>query len=328
MTGRAGFLDDVGGLRELARRQAGVVSRRQLGALGVTAGHIEHQVRACRWRRTSRDVVVLHRGPLSRRSRLWVAVLGAPPGAVVGAWSALELHGLEGWGREQVHVVLSRGQRAYRHPWLVVHESRRLTDDDRDVVGGLPVHTVARAAVDAAAWQPSARTAAGLLAAVVQQRRATPDDLFAVVDRAGRVRHRQVMRWALADIGGGAQSLAEIDFARLCRDGGLPEPTRQQVRRDARGRRRFLDVEWRGRDGRRLVVEIDGVGHLERTRWYDDLLRDAELGSDGRTVRLRLPAMAARLEPDRVLAIVERHLDGLGLLGPVSARRPSGVVRR
>ena len=105
----------------------------------------------------------------------------------------------------------------------------------------------------------------------------------------GSVRHRATMRRALADIAGGADSLAEIDFARLCRSVGLPEPSRQVRRRDASGRWRYLDVEWRMPRGR-LVVEIDGIGHMERERWYDDLLRDAEIGTDRRTVRLRLPA--------------------------------------
>src|SRR5690606_4825913 len=207
-----------------------------------------------------------------------------------------------------IHLVVARGSTPVRHPWLVVHESRRLCDEDVASVDGLAVHRAARAAVDAAAWQRSWRTAAGLMAAVVQQRLATTDELFAVLDSVGRVRHRKVMRLALADVVGGADSLAEIDFARLCRDAGLPEPSRQAVRTDAAGRRRFLDVEWRLPGGRKFVVEIDGVGHMERERWYDDLLRDAEIGADAATVRVRLPAMAARYEPERVLAVVRRHL--------------------
>ncbi|MCB7137157.1 endonuclease domain-containing protein [Cellulosimicrobium marinum] len=312
MSGGAGFLDTVAGLRDVAARQCGVVARSQLTRLGVTSDAVDHQVRARRWRRTSRDVVVLHRGPLTRAARCWVAVLGAPAGAALGAWTALELRGLTGWDREPLHVVIARGQRADRHPWLVVHESRRPATGDVGVVAGLPVHDVARAAVDAAAWQPSWRTASGLVAAVVQQRLATPAVLLAKLDEVGAVRHRATVRLALADIAGGADSLAEIDFARLCRRAGLPEPARQSRRRDSTGRWRYLDVEWRAR-GRRLVVEVDGVGHLESRRWYDDLLRDAELGADTRTVRLRLPAMAARREPERVLAVVHRHLADLML---------------
>ncbi|WP_251150377.1 endonuclease domain-containing protein [Cellulosimicrobium sp. Marseille-Q4280] len=314
MSGRASFLDDVTGLRGLASRQHGVVARAQLTLLGVTCDEIAHQERARRWRRVSRDVLVLHRGPLVREARLWAAVLGAPPDAAIGAWTALALHGLTGWDRAPVHLVIARGQRADRAPWLVVHESRRPATADVGDLDGLPVHVVERAAVDAAAWQPSWRTAAGLMAAVVQQRLTTPGALLEKLDEVGAVRHRRTMRHALGDVAGGTDSLAEIDFARLCRRAGLPEPVRQSRRRDASGRWRFLDVEWRLPGGRRLVVEIDGVGHIDRRRWYDDLLRDAELGGgDARTVRLRLPAMAARREPERVLAIVRHHLARLAL---------------
>jgi len=308
MTGSRDVYMKVPVLREIIRRQHGVVTRTQLAALGVGHHEVACHLAALRWRALSEQVIVTHRGPLHRAGRRWAAVLGAPRGSVIGSWSALEVDGLQGWHREPIHLVVPRGAYPDRHPWLVVHESRRLRDEDVVDAGGLPVHSVARAAVDAAAWQRSWRTAAGLMAAVVQQRLVTTDDLFAMLDTVGKVRHRKVMRLALADVVGGADSLAEIDFARLCRDGGLPEPHRQAVRVDARGRRRFLDVEWRLPGGRRFVVEIDGVGHLERDRWYDDLLRDAEIGADAATVRVRLPAMAARYEPDRVLAVVRHHL--------------------
>ncbi len=300
--------ETVPGLVGLIRRQHRVVTRAQLAALDVGRDEVACHLRALRWRELSPTVVVTHRGPLTCEAQRWAAVLGSPARSVIGAWTALEVHGITGWYRESVHLVVPRGAEPDRHRWLTVHESRRLRDDHVVEAAGLPVHTVARAAVDAAAWQRSWRTASGLMAAVVQQRSATTDDLFTMLDEVGRVRHRKVMRLALADVVGGADSLAEIDLARLCRAAGLPEPTRQAVRRDARGRRRFLDVEWLLAGGRRFVVEVDGVGHMERDRWYDDLLRDAEIGADARTVRIRLPAMAARYEPGRVVAIVRRHL--------------------
>lgn len=308
MTGSARLYSAVPGLGALVRRQHGVVTRSQLAELGLTWAHVDRHLSSLRWRTLSEQVVVCHRGPLTRRAGHWAAVLSTPGRSVLGAWTALELHGIRGWHRDPIHVVVDRGARPERFAWLVVHESRRLTDDHVVQLGGLPVHTVAHAAVDAAAWQPSWRTAAGLMAAVVQQDLTSVDHLHGVLDVVGRVRHRQVMRHALADIAGGADSLAEIDFGRLCRRAGLPTPSRQEVRLDSRGRRRYLDVEWRLPAGRRLVVEVDGVGHMERDRWYDDLLRDAELGRDARTISIRIPAMAARKEPERVLAIVRRHL--------------------
>lgn len=308
MTGTTTVYTTTPGLAALLRRQHQLVTRAQLAALGVDAGHVAHHLRALRWRCLSSTVLVTHRGPLSRAAQQWAALLGAPAGSVIGAWTALEQHGITGWSRDPIHLVVTRGAVPDRYPWLTVHESRRMCDEHVVRVAGLPVHCVARAAVDAAAWQRSWRTAAGLMAAVVQQRLTTPDELFAMLDAVGHVRHRKVMRQALADVVGGADSLAEIDLARLCRAADLPEPARQVVRTDAWGRRRFLDVEWVLPGGRRFVVEVDGVGHMERDRWYDDLLRDAEIGADTRTVRVRLPAMAARYEPERVVAIVRRHL--------------------
>jgi hypothetical protein len=254
------------------------------------------------------DVVVLHRGPLLREAELWVAVLDAQPPVALGSWTGLAKHGLRGWDRPGTHIVVSRGAKTRRIPGVVVHESRRPAPEEIVHVDRLPVHTVERCAVDAAAWQSSPRTAVGLLAAVVQQRRTTPERLWEQLERVGKVRFRELMRRSVADIRGGSDALSEIDFVRLCRRGGLPEPRRQERRRDSRGKHRFLDAEWELGDGRRLVVEIDGVGHMDATRWYDDLLRDAELDTGDGTIRLRLPAAAARTEPDRVLSILTRHL--------------------
>jgi hypothetical protein len=45
------------------------------------------------------------------------------------------------------------------------------------------------------------------------------------------------------------------------------------------------------------------------SRWYDDALRDAELASvEVGTVRFRIPAMAVRAEPERLVAILRSLL--------------------
>lgn len=308
MTGRARALTTVPSLAALSRRQARVVTRTQLTHLGVSSDHVARQVAAERWQLAAPDVVVLHNGPVVGRTLLWAATLAAGPTAALCSWTTLELVGLIGWARPGVHVVVPRGARPHRLDGVVVHESRRHSPDDVERLAGLPTHSAARAAVDAAAWNRSPRTAVGLLAAVVQQGLTTTDALHEALDRAGAVRHRRVMRLSLVDIAGGSDSLAEIDFVRLCRRAGLPEPARQSTRRDTRGRLRYLDVEWDLSDGRRLVVEVDGIGHMEVKRWYDDLMRTAELPLEDARVLVRIPATAARTEPDRVLAILRRHL--------------------
>jgi hypothetical protein len=49
------------------------------------------------------------------------------------------------------------------------------------------------------------------------------------------------------------------------------------VRRDCHGARRYLDATWDLRDGRTLVVEVDGALHLEARQWKDDQLRQNEI---------------------------------------------------
>ena len=75
MTGRAAALDTVPGLRQLAARQHRIVSRAQLGALGVTCDHVRSQVAAVRWRALGRHVVALQTGALSREQRAWVGIV-------------------------------------------------------------------------------------------------------------------------------------------------------------------------------------------------------------------------------------------------------------
>ena len=46
-------------------------------------------------------------------------------------------------------------------------------------------------------------------------------------------------------------------------------PTRQVVRLDKQGRRRYLDCVWVLPDGRVIVLEIDGSFHAEVTDWWN-----------------------------------------------------------
>ncbi|MFP3714620.1 hypothetical protein [Puerhibacterium sp. TATVAM-FAB25] len=326
MTGSRQALQDTA-LAALALRQHGVVNREQLRALGYRRGHVAEHVAAGRWRLVCQDLVIVHTGPLDADGRLWLAVLGAPGDVAVGSWTGLARHGLTGWDRPGQHVVVPRGAKPFRPVGVVVHESRRFAAEDMVRRDGLPVFRVERCAVDAAAWQPSGRTAVGLLAATVQQGLTTPDRLAEQLDRVGKVRFRTLMRRSLADIAGGADALSEIDLVRLCREARLPPPLQQERRRDSRGRWRYLDAVWQLPDGRRLVVEVDGVGHMEAARWYADLMRDAELLPDDRTVRLRIPAAALRVEPERVRAVLEHYLrpGAAAAAAPVSTSARHGL---
>ena len=147
------------------------------------------------------------------------------------------------------------------------------------------------AAVRAAHWAVSDRQAALLLHMTVQQRLTTPGHL-AAAQRSVRGRTRRAfVRGVVRDIAFGVESLGELDFALLCRQRGLPEPSRQVVRRGARGRI-YLDVRWGCCN---LVVEIDGAQHREGLNVMLDNLRQNALVLAGDRV-LRIDVIGLRLE--------------------------------
>ena len=51
-----------------------------------------------------------------------------------------------------------------------------------------------------------------------------------------------------------------------------------------------------------------GCGHMAPERWYDDLMRQAELVLPDNHVVIRVPATASRIEPARLVAILRRAL--------------------
>lgn len=303
-------------LRALLRRQRGVAHRGQLRAGGVNAHAVDRACAAGRWVTCGPVVVVADNGDLDVEQLRWVAVLHCGASSALCAWTALQDRGLQGFERPDVHVVVPRGVDVAPLPPLpgrgaarvVLHESRRHRPDDVQRGRGVPAHHPARAAVDAAAWGPSNRAATGVVAAVVQQGLASTAQVRAALDAAGAVNRRRLVAAVLGDVEGGATALSEIDFARLCRAAGLPEPRRQRRRRDRDGRFRYLDVEWVRSDGRRVVVEVDGRGHLRQARWEDDLLRANDITIGDGAMVLRVPSTVLRSEPELVLRQLRQAL--------------------
>lgn len=286
---------------ELAAAQGGIVARRQLTGLGMDWHAVQSQVSARRWSERTPRVLSTFTGTPTWEQRVWIAVLHAGGNALVGGLTALKWHGLRNWDRDDITVVVDdelsfepvQGVRFFR--------SRRDLARLRHRVGELPLCRVEPAALLFAGYERSARTAQGLLAAVVQQRLSTADDLLAEPSALRPLRRSRVFRVALQDIGGGAQSLAELDVRRMCRNAGLPQPRRQVARRDAVGRRRFTDCEWVLGDGTVLVLEVDGGFHMEVEHWEDDLARQRRITTPGRMV-VRCTARELRDDPELVAA--------------------------
>jgi hypothetical protein len=282
-----------------------VATMADLRGAGWSDSAVRAQLAARRWQRHGRTVV-LHGGPPTPAEHRHIVLLNCGERALLTAFTAAEINGLHGWERPSVHVLVPAGTRVrealgpvrlhYAGDWSRV-----------EAVPGRRLHRCAPALVLAASTFAHPRRACGLLAEGVQQRIATADQLRAALDRAPRTRHRRLLQAALDDIGQGAHAMSEIDFARLCRNAGLPAPTRQAVRVESGGRRRYLDAEWIRRDGRRVVVEVDGALHLSPRRWWDDQLRQNELVIADDIV-LRFPSVVVRTNPDEVVGQLRRAL--------------------
>ena len=119
----------------------------------------------------------------------------------------------------------------------------------------------------------------------------------------------------------GVTSTSEADFLRACRSRGLQTP-RMQVRRVAGGRRRRVDAEFRLPDGRVLMVEIDGVAHMDVRQWEADLIRQNEkLTAETGALVLHVTGWQIRHDPDAFFDLLRR----LGV--QLAAQAPSCCVR-
>lgn len=302
--------DEAGDLEFLLFRQDHVISRRQaLRHLSDKA--IRHRLTAGRWRLAHRAVYVTHSGPVSEHQRRWIAALAVGRGRItpLAGLSALAVLGLRGFPSRPIHVLLGAARRdTDPPPGVVVHRTRHLPSEDRHHAGSPPCTMPARSLLDAAQWARSDEEAVAIVAAGFQQRLVGLADVEPVLARMPHLRRRPVIVAAVADAAGGAESIFEVDFARLCRRAGLPEPSRQVARTDRSGRRRYRDVyfdEWG------VHVEIDGGQHMDVKAWYADMRQHNEVAIAGERL-LRFPGWALRQRPDEVVADMRAALIAAG----------------
>ena len=163
------------------------------------------------------------------------------------------------------------------------------------------------AAVRAALWARSDRQAALLLTMVVQQGLTTAEKLAVELLRIRRDKRRLFVHGVVNDLLGGVRSLGELDVVRECRRRGIPEPSKQVLRRTRNGTY-YLDLVWE-RWG--LVVEVDGIQHSWASQIVGDAVRHNAVSIRGKTV-LRLPLLGLRVEPDTFFAQIEEALVAAG----------------
>jgi very-short-patch-repair endonuclease len=277
----------------LAARQHGVVARRQLLELGLSAQAIQHRISKGRLHRLDRGVYAVGRPELERRGRWMAAVLACGPRAVLSHGSAADLWGIERErrGSTEVSVPVSsvrrrRGILAYRRP--------NLTAADVVVNDGIPVTTVVRTLVDIAASLPR-----GALERAVNEADRLglidPETLFDALEPHSGKRGVGPLRSMLGERTFRlTDSELERRFLRVVADASLPTPL---TRRRLNGFR--VDFFWPDLG---LVVETDGLRyHRTPAQQARDRVRDQAHTAAGLTP-LRFTHAQVRFEPEHVRA--------------------------
>lgn len=293
-------------LGQLAEQHAGVVRLGDLAAEGVTRGRRRAQVRAQRWRAVPGKGIVLHSGDVADEAAWRLALLQIGPSARLGGITALESYGMTGYDEAVMHIWVPKGHQKADVAGVKLHETRRWTPGDL-ARGALPRSSPEVATVQAALWAKTLRQATLCLVMPIQQRLVRVEDVEVELERIKRHRFRRGLRAVIRDIADGAESLNELDFAAECRRRGLPEPSRQVLRRSPRGRI-YLDVRW---DGYGVVVEINGAGHDRLDVAMRDEVRIADLQTTGDAI-VPLSVLTLRCDPDPVFAALRRLLESRG----------------
>ena len=232
---------------------------------------------------------------------MWVAVLHAGPRSLLGGLTAAAAHGMKRWERDTMTVLVDDELAFEPVDGVRFFRSRRPFELLQDDTSHLPLCRLEPALLLWAGYDALPRPAHAVLASAVQQRITTAPRLLEWVDLLKPLRRAPAFRETLADIGGGAESGAELDVARMCRGFRLVPPARQRGRCDRGGRRRWTDCEWDLADGSVLVLEVDGSFHMEVEHWDADLKRTRRLTTRDRTV-VRCSAYEVRHEAVALVA--------------------------
>jgi very-short-patch-repair endonuclease len=286
----------------MARRQHGVVTRRDLLRIGFSSSAIEHRLATGRLRPVARGVYTVG-WPLTDRKQGWIAaVLVCGEGAMLshGSAAALWKIGPEGVGRVDVSI---RRHCGVSRPGISVRVRPRLSERDVTERHGIPVTTPVRTLIDQAA-------------------ELTPNRLERMVNEADKhdVIDPEALREALDDYAGerGVKPLhalldrltfrlsdteLEVLFRPIAAQAGLLTPLTKEMVNGFE-----VDFYWPDLG---LVVETDGWRyHRTASAQTRDALRDQTHTAAGFTT-LRFSHYQVRYEPRHVRDVLSRTAGNL-----------------
>jgi very-short-patch-repair endonuclease len=276
----------------LADRQYGVVSRRQLLAMGFGEEAIRGRLEKRNLVPLRRDVYALGHRFVGQRGFWLAAVLACGDEALLSHASAASLWGLQR-PRSPIDVNSNCGRQGrLRREGIRLHRCR-IDPADRTSHDRIPVTTVERTLFDFAEVA-SFEQLKGAAEEADRTKSLRLGELERVCERGRGRRALRPVRRLLAELSSPTEGRSPLEqrFHAFCRRHGLPEPARNVQVLD-----REVDALW---PSARLVIELDSWEHHgHRAAFESDRARDPKLLLAGyKTVRVthrRLDAEAEEL---------------------------------
>jgi hypothetical protein len=271
-------------LSDLARFQAGVISRQQALGAGLSTSAIVSKVKHGRWRQIHRGVYATFTGPLTREAQLWAAVLYAGEGAQLSHHTAAELHGLYHGQSRLIHVTVPAHRRVRPVAGMVIHISGRTDPGARFARGVLPHTFVEETITDLVQAARNLDDACGWITSAFGRRLTGEGPLRATMSSRKKLRWRARLDDVVTAAAGGTHSVLEYHYEDgVERAHGLPAAMRQVPFTKPDGRHGYRDRYYREFG---LVIELDGKhAHPDERRGQDRRRDNAATALGGSTLR-------------------------------------------
>ncbi|MGH3245147.1 MAG: type IV toxin-antitoxin system AbiEi family antitoxin domain-containing protein [Trebonia sp.] len=271
-------------LRALIAEQAGVVSRRQVLAAGVSRSTITSKVKHGLWQQLHLGVYAAFTGEIRWEARLWAAVLYAGPGALLSHETAAVVLGLTDRRSPVIQVTIPASRRVRPPRGVAIHLSSYEYPRWRPRRGVPPHTSCADTIIDLVAAADNLDDVVGWVSRGIARNLIGEGQLKAAAAARRRFRWRDQIDEVIERVAGGSHFPLEFRYDRdVERAHGLPTAARQARFVKPGGTSGFRD---RCYEKYGLIVELDGQQFHQREQRGRDRVRDNEAAATtGATLR-------------------------------------------
>jgi very-short-patch-repair endonuclease len=295
-------------LSGLLKRQHGVITRHQALTCGLSNDMLSRRVRSGgSWQRLLPGVYLTVTGTPTQDQMDTAALLYAGPGSTLTGAAALRRHGVRAPSSRTVDVLVPATRERKSTEYVVIRLTRRLPEQVC-YLGPVQFALPARAVADSARWLGDLASVRATVAAAVQSRLCTIDQLAAEL-RSGPIQGSAFFRAALAEVTSGVRSSREAEMKDLIKRGRLPLPM-FNARLYCGDELIAVADAWWPQAG--VVVEVDSKEwHLSPKEWEKTMRRHARMTALGILVLHFTPRQISH-EADQVLATIRQALASRG----------------